>query len=60
MDKDKCPKCKFWQRDGSDGICRKNAPSPGIIKEGGPYILVWPRTNDKEWCSEFKPFKVKE
>lgn len=58
MKEKKCSSCKFWNRDGADGICRKKSPSPTVVKDGGPYTLVWPRTKDNEWCGEFEEFSV--
>lgn len=57
----KCGNCGNWQRDGSDGICRKNSPRPTIMEQGKTYIIVWPRTNANEpCCGDYIPFIVGE
>lgn len=50
-----CMNCKFWQRDGADGICRKEHPKP-IVGWKGIYSIIWPRTLGDEWCGSFKKY----
>jgi hypothetical protein len=49
----KCCNCEAWQRDGHDGICRANSPQPEIVQEGKSLVVVWPKTNDNDWCMDF-------
>jgi hypothetical protein len=56
-----CKECKFWQRDGADGICRREHPKPIIIQTGNvAYSIIWPRTRSDEWCGEFVKLEFKE
>jgi hypothetical protein len=48
-----CRDCKFWQRDGADGICRKDNPKP-LIGLTASYSIIWPRTRSDEWCGGFQ------
>ena len=52
-----CMKCDVWQRDGMDGICRRNAPK-SIIAPKGVYSIVWPRTRADEGCGEGIPLSL--
>lgn len=47
---EECSNCKWWKRDGVDGICFGGTPQPVIVPEGSKYILMWPRTNPQEKC----------
>ena len=60
MDK-KCRNCAVWERDGSDGICKRYAPHPTILSQekNEGYLIVWPRTNSDQGCyGDFIPFIV--
>jgi hypothetical protein len=48
-----CCTCAYWQRDGADGICRRDCPTPRIMPAGEKYTLVWPRTDANERCGEW-------
>ena len=56
----KCKHCKSWrpQKVPSFGHCKKNAPSPMIIKgeEEENFILVWPSTGADDECEEFDAY----
>jgi hypothetical protein len=54
-----CMNCVFWQRDGADGICRKEHPKP-LIGLVATYTIIWPRTRGDEWCGSFKENVIKE
>lgn len=53
-----CGNCDHWERDGADGICRANAPSPKIVEGGKSYNLVWPRMRADERCGDFVPLDL--
>ena len=56
----KCCECRAWERDGPDGTCVRNAPSPSclpICEQG--YTLAWPRTEADKGCFEGIPVEVK-
>jgi len=55
---EKCKNCSHWQRDGADGICRKNSPKPIVMEAEKQYVIVWPRLGGEESCGDFKPFTV--
>ena len=56
-----CKNCKFWQRDGADGICRKDNPKPLIAQSGAvAYSIIWPRTRSDEWCGSIIELKLEE
>jgi len=54
-----CKNCDFWKRDGSDGVCKKNAPRPKLVQSlaNAAYSIVEPRKNADDWCGEFIPLK---
>ena len=54
-----CRDCRFWQRDGADGICRKGHPNP-LTGLSANYSLIWPRTRSDEWCGSFEKMILKE
>ena len=45
-----CSTCECWQRDGADGVCKAHAPRPGMVVEGMPASLCWPRTLAEDVC----------
>lgn len=45
-----CLTCECWQRDGMDGICRRNAPKPAIVESGKNLTVCWPRTAGTDFC----------
>ncbi len=49
----RCSGCRFWTRDGADGICRRDNPKPVIVVAGRVYSIVWPRLKADEWCGNF-------
>jgi len=51
-----CKNCDYWERDGNpqDGICRYGTPEPRILPKGVEYVVVWPRTNSIDSCSNHK------
>ena len=51
-----CKECRFWQRDGGDGICRAISPRPVTVESGQKYIVLWPRTNADDWCGVFQKY----
>jgi hypothetical protein len=57
----KCKDCKWWDYiKGNNAICRKNAPSPQILKvlkseKNVTYTLCWPSPEMNEWCGGFEP-----
>jgi hypothetical protein len=54
-----CKECRFWERDGADGICRKEHPKP-LIAMNAVYSIIWPRTRSDEWCGSFENFIKKD
>jgi len=48
-----CSKCRFWQRDGADGLCRFHPPRNVILKMQGGEVLMWPKTNPDDWCGQY-------
>ncbi len=50
-----CMDCRFWQRDGVDGICRREHPKP-LIGLNAAYSIIWPRTRGDEWCGSFQKY----
>jgi hypothetical protein len=52
-----CGSCEYFDMvDQVNGKCRRNAPSPTVIKgsDKGPFQLVLPLTKIHDWCGEFK------
>lgn len=47
-----CKDCAYWERDGRDGVCRRYSPRPSIVSRSSDYIVIWPRTNSMDGCSE--------
>ena len=57
--KKRCADCRTWEYNkGNFGYCKKNAPSPTIVKgkTTEEYTLVWPSTGRDDWCDDFKRF----
>jgi hypothetical protein len=53
-----CEDCKYWNPfyGGKSGECRKNSPvyAPHVYDEDYRGGGLWPVTNSKEWCGEWK------
>ena len=50
-----CAICRYWKRDGIDGICFGGVPRPQIVEKEKEYVNMWPRTNaDQQACWGFK------
>jgi len=58
MDDTQCSGCRFWERNGPDGICRRGNPVPMIAPVGAQLIVVWPTTRAEEWCGNFDRFQI--
>lgn len=60
---ERCGDCYNWEpKEGKDGICRVNAPSPAVVPklEGAELALVWPLLNANEHCiGDFEPAEKK-
>jgi len=54
-----CSACKYWKRDGVDGICFGGTPQPTIVKiePGTKYTMIRPRTNPDDFCPTFSQAK---
>jgi hypothetical protein len=54
-----CKTCKFWRREGTDGICKKNSPHPTVMEQGKTYVIVWPKIGPNEpACNDHDPFVI--
>ena len=61
-ERDTCATCRYWERDGVDGICYGgDAPQAKIaetkFENHSPkeYTLIWPRTNPDNGCRSYSP-----
>ena len=59
MGEERCKSCKFWYRDGADGLCKKNSPRPTVMEQGRVYTIVWPKLKpDESACGDYELFVV--
>jgi hypothetical protein len=58
MDTENCENCKFWEEidpdDVPSGYCQRFPPQVLGRGEDGQLDIVFPWTNDKDWCGEFR------
>ena len=55
----KCEDCLAWQREGADGICGRDNPKPKIMEAGQKLVVVWPKTNPFDGCTNGIPHDTK-
>ena len=52
----KCVSCKFFDMlDNVNGVCRRHAPSPAVIKgnETDVCVVKLPTMKKDDWCGEY-------
>ena len=57
-----CFDCRFWEPDGDEGLCHRNAPQPLVTSdslEDSP-AAYFPSTCRGDWCGDFLPKRQEE
>jgi hypothetical protein len=53
----RCDNCLYWTSKPGEarqdiGICRRHAPSAGVVPVANEYNVVWPMTSEEDGCGD--------